>query len=324
MGLFSGIKKVGSKIWGGIKKVFKKVAKALNTKWGKAIMIGVSLVTAGGGLAAMGSAFSQAGVKGVAAQLAQGAVNVIKAPIDMVAKGISGAGNALGAESLANFGKTLSDGLNAAGNTVVSGVDNILGVTRDAAGNVAGLAGEASSVVDASKSSTLDGTVGGEEIAGADNATKAVESVDATGGIEGANPQELGGQGGQVGGDVAQATRDATQAGLQAPAEGPQKGYFARAVDWMEKNPELTKMGGKMLMNAMTEPPKSEMEKMNEFYMEHGMGKGDFNFDPSVSSAGQQALGDENARIRDRADQSFSRYQPSAPAPTVRRPGAYA
>lgn len=328
MGLFSGIKKAASKVWGGIKKVFKKVAKALNTKWGKALMLAVSVVTAGGGLAAMGQAFSQAGVKGVAAQLAQGAVNMIKAPIDLVAKGISGAGNALGAESLANFGKSLSDGLAAAGNSVVSGVDNILGVARDSAGNVAGLAGEASSVVDAAKEATLEGTVGGESLS-AGNTDKALEEsgkAAVADGLPTTNPQELGGQGGQIGGDIAQATRDVTDAGLQVPA-GEQKGYFARAVDWMEENPELTKMGGKMLMNAMAEPPKSELDKFNDFYMKHGLGGNNVNFDPSVNSAGQQALGDQNKQIRERAEETHSRYQPAQAsnngmAPTTRLPNA--
>ena len=63
MGLFSGIKKAFKSVWKGIKKVFKKVlagvGKILNSKWGKALMLGLAIFTGGMALAGGFQAFSE-------------------------------------------------------------------------------------------------------------------------------------------------------------------------------------------------------------------------------------------------------------------------
>ena len=68
MGLFSAIKKRFKKVWKGIKKVFKKVlagvGKILNSKWGKALMIGLAVFTGGMALAGGFQAFSASAAAG--------------------------------------------------------------------------------------------------------------------------------------------------------------------------------------------------------------------------------------------------------------------
>jgi len=67
MGLFSGIKKGLSSVWKGIKKRFKRalghIGKFMNTGFGKALMVIVSIWTMGAALAAGYAAWGAAAAK---------------------------------------------------------------------------------------------------------------------------------------------------------------------------------------------------------------------------------------------------------------------
>lgn len=96
MGLFSGIKKAVKKVFSGVKKVFSKVGKAMNTKWGKALMVGMAVFTGGMALAAGFQGFAGASgtfmTKFVAG--AKSFMGALANPVGQAKKMLGGAGQA--------------------------------------------------------------------------------------------------------------------------------------------------------------------------------------------------------------------------------------
>ena len=117
MGLFSSIKKGIKSVFRGVKKVFSKVGKALDSKWGKALMVGMAIFTGGMALAAGFQGFTATSgtflTKFVAG--AKAFVGALANPIKQAKSMMSGAGAGAqaagaGAQTAGAAGEVLASG----------------------------------------------------------------------------------------------------------------------------------------------------------------------------------------------------------------------
>ena len=235
MGLFSGIKKAFKKI----KKVFKKIVKGIGKVFGKDFMkiIGVGLALFTGG-ASLSLAYANAGIGGLlkagVSNLINKAVSMIKMPIDLIGKGISGVGNVTGAEALKSFGKTMVDGADALGEKLVSGANNILG-GGPASENLAGggaiekISSDSGVGIDDIK----DGAASVEDLAAAEGAASGVDTTTATASDALEKADAVG-----DGGILSKAKDVVDTAG---EASGKDKGFFSKLSQFEKDHPTLSK-----------------------------------------------------------------------------------
>lgn len=134
MGLFSGIKKFFKKVWSGIKKVFKAImkpiGKLLNSKLGKAIMLGVTIFTLGSALLAGGKAFL--GAEGFINKFVEGGKAFMNSLLGKgeISENAAQAGADPGVTSLTD--EAVKQGTEATANVLTEGVDNAVKGVADA------------------------------------------------------------------------------------------------------------------------------------------------------------------------------------------------
>lgn len=338
MGLFSGIKKAVKSVFSGIGKVFKKVlkpfAKILSNKFVKGILMAVAIFTTGGALlgALQAASASGAGFMGMlkagVGEVVKLAVKAVTAPVELIAKGISGVGSVTGLQSLTSFGQSVSQGLgelaNSAGN-IFSGSASQTGQQLLSETNTSQITAQENidfegTGVDAAADAadTAEGAVGATEgaslndaVSVADDTTNVAQpTVEVTN-----NDTSLLSDSAAVGGDesLGQSIIDSAQDAAQAEGE---KGFFAKFSDALTDNPELTKLGGEMLQGAMQGDPNEGTTYEDYWKARKGNSFGSVKGDVDTQVRGQQGLYQENQELRDNAAQSkenFDKQRESIP-----------
>ena len=312
MGLFSGIKKAVKKVIKGVKKVFQKVmkpfAKILGNKWVKGALIALTFWNGGSAiLGAMQSAGTAGG--GFLGMLKAGVGELIKigarkltAPVELISKGISGVGNLTGASSLNSFADSLNSGLNSA----QQGLDNIFSHGGSA---VPTPTAETTSVASETIGENIDLKGDVADQAG-DTVTQAGDTSESLTSLEGQASDYVNAELNTTGVGESTITPNKIPQGIPSG----EKSFFSSvkemasgAVDWMQDNPVLTKLGGEMISGAF-EPSPEDIAKANweaSYKAQNKYGLGSMGDAPNMDLRELQNLNRRNAELRDNAATGF-------------------